>query len=249
MDFFVAYVLPVLHAVLLVFAAWMLGGWLRGPLNRFLERHTDPTLRVFLVGAARPVVLALSLPAALDAIGVSVTSVVAVLSTVGLAIALSLKGSLSNVASGAILLASRPFEVGDAVTVAGVTGRVRRIDFLFTVVETDDGRRVHVGNDKVIALPMERHAAKGHVRVSVLLRVARARFSPALLGAMRSAAQAVPGARVADDSVLLEEIEPEFVRISVRCWAAAAEGHEVRAALFVALHALTAPPAPSPVAE
>jgi small conductance mechanosensitive channel len=245
MDFVILYVLPVVRALVLGGLAWGIGGWLRAPLSRFLERHTDPTLRLFLVGAVRPFVLALALPAALDAVGVSVTSVIAVLSTVGLAVALSLKGSLSNVASGAILLASRPFAVGDSVSAAGITGRVRRITFLFTVIETDDGRQVHIPNDKVLAAPMERHAAAGKVRITIAMRVPRGALTPDLLDRMRVAARSTPGADAAGDAVIPEEIDGDMVRVTVRFWTIPSEAAEARAALFVALNELTRPPAPS----
>jgi small conductance mechanosensitive channel len=239
------YALPVLRAAALAGAAWFIGGWLRGPVNRFLERHTDPTLRLFLVGSVRPFLLAVALPPALDALGISMTSALAVLSTVGLAVALSLKGSLSNVASGAILLAARPFQVGDRVTVGGVTGRVHRITFLFTVVATDEGRRVSIANDKILTLPMERHAADGRVQVTVTMRVARHRLSGDLLEQMRLAARAVPGAQVEDDAVTPEDMDVEGVRVVVRFWALPSEAHEARAALFVALNELTRPPDPT----
>jgi small conductance mechanosensitive channel len=245
MEFLVQYVLPVLRALVIIGATWGLAGWARGPIGRFLERHTDPTLRLFLVGAVRPVLLALALPAALDAVGVSITSVIAVLSTVGLAVALSLKGSLSNVASGAILLATRPFEVGDPVTVAGISGRIHRINFLFTAVHTDDGRRVFIANDKVLAGPMERHAAGGKVRVAIAMRVPRAALSPDLLDRMRLAARDTPGAQIDDDAVIPEEIDGEHVRIGVRFWTTPADAANARAALFVALNELTRPPPPS----
>ncbi len=244
MDFLVAYVVPGLRAAALVFVAWAIGGWLRGPLNRFLDRHTDPTLRLFLVGAARPVLLALALPAALDAIGIQPASIVALLSTVGLAIALSIRGSLSNVASGAILLATRPFAVGDHVSVAAVSGKVQRLNFLFTILETDEGHRVHIPNDKVLSLPIQRHYSNDRVRSSVTMRVPHGRLSAALLQEMYGDARDVPGVQLDDDAVRPDEVEEHAVRVSVRFWTLAAEAHAARSALFVALHARIGPARP-----
>ena len=93
---------PFVRALLIVGISWALGGWLRAPLSRVLERYIEPTFRVFLLGLVRPLFLVLALPAALDSVGVSITSIIALMSTVGLAIALSLKNSLSNVASGTL---------------------------------------------------------------------------------------------------------------------------------------------------
>lgn len=200
-------VMEWVRALAILAVTWALASYLRGPLRRLMAGRVEPTMAAFLVGALRPIGLALALPPALDAVGVSMTSALAVLSTAGLAIALALRDALSNVASGAILLTVRPFRVGDRVTVAGHTGVVARIGFLMVEMDTDDGRRVSVMNDKVVAVPMERHGADGLVRVELVVRLAR---HPDAVARVEAAARAV-GA----DLVVLE-VEVERVRVAVR---------------------------------
>lgn len=194
-------------AILILALTFVGATWVRGPFRRFLAERVEPTTAAFLLGAVRPVALLVALPPALEALGVSIASVLAVLSTAGLAIALALRDSLSNVASGAILLTMRPIRVGDRVTVAGNTGTVVRIGFLIVELDTDDGRRVSVMNDKVLAVPMERHAADGHVRLELVVRLHR-----------RPGAVAEVERRVAPlgFAVVVLEAEHNCVRVSLR---------------------------------
>jgi small-conductance mechanosensitive channel len=197
----------VVRALAILTLTWFLATWLRHPVRRLLAGHVEPTTAGFLLGAVRPVCMALALPPALDAVGVSMTSTLAVLSTAGLAIALALRDALSNVASGAILLTVRPFLVGDRVSVAGHTGVVSRIGFLLVELDTDDGRRVSVMNDKVVALPMERHGADGLVRLELVVRLPR---RPGAVAEVEAVAHTM-GAEV-----VVQEVETERVRVAVR---------------------------------
>jgi small conductance mechanosensitive channel len=229
-------VLPVLRAAAILGATWFVSGWVRGLLARTLDGRADPTLRAFITGAIRPLLLVLAIAPAMDALGIAISSFIALLSTVGLAIAISLRGSLSNAASGALLLSTRPFHVGDLVTIAMITGRVRRIGILTTELEAEDGRRIHITNDKVLAFPMEWHAADGRTRIEVILRVPRADLSGPLLDRVRAAAASVPGGVAGADAIVPLEYENEFARIAVRIWLPAADVPTGRAALFVALN-------------
>lgn len=221
--------LPVLKALVIAAAAWGLGSALRGPLTRLLEGRLEPTAQRFLASALRPALLFVAVPPVLDALGVSMTSALAVLSAAGLAVAMGLRDSLSNVASGVILLTARPFRVGDTVTVAGTTGRVERITFLLVEILTDDGRRVSVTNDKVLGGPMETHAAVGRVRVEVVLRVPPERVDAHLLQRLRDAALDVVGEAV---EVVPGEVDPVGARVTVRAMVDADGAAAVRTRLF-----------------
>lgn len=186
----------VWHAVLgaaMTVAAWFVGGWLRRAVVVVWGERGDATVRNFLVSAIRPAVLVVAVPPVLDTLGVSANSALAVVSAAGLAVAIGLRESLSNVASGVLLLSFRPVQVGDVVTVAGVSGTVTRIGLVLLELETDDGRRVSVTNDRVLAAPMERHAAHGQVRVEVAVRVPIEGVDRTLLDRLQRAAEAELG--------------------------------------------------------
>lgn len=87
--------------------------------------------------------------AALNALGIPVTSFIALLSLAGLAISLALQGVLGNLASGLIVVGSRPFDVGDVIEHDGIAGTVREIRMMHTVVETFDGKMVYIPNSSI----------------------------------------------------------------------------------------------------
>jgi hypothetical protein len=188
------------------------------------------------LSCVHPLLLVIAVPPALEQIGVSVTSIIALLSTVGLTIGFALKDSLSNVASGALLLTTRPFGVGDTVTVAGVTGTVRRVRILTTELDTDDGRRVNVTNDKVLASPMEQHAVGGQTRIEVVLRVPTRQVDGELMLRLTQACRAaVPDA--SGHTVVPLDYDGDHARLAVRTSLSAERAGSARIDLFVALAA------------
>jgi small conductance mechanosensitive channel len=145
-----ALVVKVCAAILLLIAAWMVAGWVQRLLKRLFARtDLDETLERFFANAARWVVLIIGVLICMEAFGVSATSVVALLTTAGVAIGLALQGSLSHFASGVMLLIFRPFKVGDVVTIAGNEGTVDAIDLFTTTIDTGDNRRIIIPNSQV----------------------------------------------------------------------------------------------------
>lgn len=115
------------------------------------KTRLDGTLCVFATNATRIVLYGLVLLATLGTLGVPMTSVVALLGTVGLAVALALKDSLNNVAAGLSLLILRPFRVGDYIEIGSTGGTVLELNFFHTMLNTSDNRRVIIPNSKAIS--------------------------------------------------------------------------------------------------
>ena len=99
------------------------------------------------VKAALYVVLAVSIIALL---GVPMSSVIAAMASVGVAIGLALQGALSNIAGGIMLLIFRPFSVGDYIIAGGEEGTVRSISLVYTVLTTIDNRRISIPNGNLM---------------------------------------------------------------------------------------------------
>ncbi|MFW6281796.1 MAG: mechanosensitive ion channel family protein [bacterium] len=82
-------------------------------------------------------------------IGIEMTSFIAIFSAIGLAVGLSLQGSLSNFAGGILILAFRPFKIGDFIEVSNYKGKVKAIHILYTTITTSDNRQVVLPNGDV----------------------------------------------------------------------------------------------------
>lgn len=94
-------------------------------------------------------IIILSVITALGTMGVQTTSIIAVLGTAGLAIALALKDSLSSLASGIVLIVLRPFKKGDLLELGSITGRVEAINLFHTTLRLPDNKLAIFPNESV----------------------------------------------------------------------------------------------------
>jgi small conductance mechanosensitive channel len=119
-------------------------------LRRRLEKsNIDVTLHKFLSGSVKIVLYFILFMMVASALGIQVTSLVAVLSVAGLAISLSVQGLLSNVLSGLMLLFIKPFKVGDYVEVGGVGGFINEIGFVHTKILSFENILIYLPNSEV----------------------------------------------------------------------------------------------------
>lgn len=116
-------------------------------LEKFLS-HTDMDIGVskFLLSAARMALYALLVFIIVAQLGINIASIVTILGTAGLAIGMSLQGSLSNVAGGILILLMKPFKVGDYVMTTYGDGTVRTIGLVYTTITTIDNRVLTIPN-------------------------------------------------------------------------------------------------------
>jgi len=125
-DWLSTYGLKVIGALAILVIGRVFVGILARLLRRVLRKaNTDETLTRFVTNLSRALLLTFVIIAAISALGVETTSFIAVLGAAGLAIGLALQGSLSNFASGVMLIIFRPFKRGDYVEAGGKAGRLR----------------------------------------------------------------------------------------------------------------------------
>lgn len=140
-------------AIVILCAGWTLANaaarWLRRVLSSV--DHIDPTLKPLVASLLRYAVIGFTLMAVLERFGVRTTSVIALLGATGIAIGLALQGTLSNVASGVMLLLLRCFRVGDEITAGNYTGVVKEIGLFRTSLVTGDGLYVSIPNSSLFS--------------------------------------------------------------------------------------------------
>ncbi len=159
-------------ALLLLAIAWFLSGWVGRILERGMTRaKIDATLTRFLARLVGWLILLLAILACLSIFGVETTSFAAVLGAAGIAIGLAFQGTLSNFASGLMLLVFRPFQVGDVISVAGITGKVYAIEIFTTTIDSFDNRRYIVPNGSVFGTTIENITFHPERRVEVTVGV------------------------------------------------------------------------------
>lgn len=131
----------------------------------------DPILVNFLKNLVYYIILAAVVIMALGQLGVQTTSLIAVMGAAGLAIGLALKDSLSNFASGVMLVMFRPFKLGDVVEVAGKTGKVQEIRIFSTIINTPDQKEMIVPNGLITSDVITNFTAQKTRRVDLIIGV------------------------------------------------------------------------------
>ncbi len=137
----------LITALAILIAGWVIGKWVSKRITNL--KKLDDTLKSFLGGLAKYTILAIAFVAVLGQLGVQTASLLAVLGAAGLAIGLALQGTLSNVASGVMLLLLRPFNVGDFVTVGGTSGTVKSLSLFATELATGDNVHIFMPNSQL----------------------------------------------------------------------------------------------------
>lgn len=122
-----------------------------GVVHKALQkmRGSSDLLRDFFSNVARRVVFFIGVVIALSMLGIDITPFVAALGAAGFVIGFALQGTLSNFASGLMILIYRPYDLGDLVTVAGTTGTVAAMTLVSTTLKLADNQRVVIPNNSI----------------------------------------------------------------------------------------------------
>lgn len=111
-----------------------------------ITRELDPTLSKFLADILNWILKVLLFVTFISKLGIETSSFVAILGAAGLAVGLSLQGSLSNFAGGMLIILFKPFKVGDTIEAQGVIGTVKEIQIFITKLITANNQTIFVPN-------------------------------------------------------------------------------------------------------
>jgi small conductance mechanosensitive channel len=137
--------------LLIALAIIIIGFWITKRVVKLITkvmqaRNVDETLRPFARSTVNFLLKAVVLIVAISTMGVEMTSIIAILGSIGLAIGLALQGSLANFAGGILVLTLKPFKKGDFIEAQGVSGFVEEISIISTTILTLDFKTVYIPN-------------------------------------------------------------------------------------------------------
>ena len=225
-DVVTLYGLDVIGALAILIVGWMIAGWVRSAVNRALGKvpNMDNTLRPFLANMVRWVILAFVIVAVLNQFGVETTSMIAVLGAAGLAIGLALQGTLSNVASGVMLLLMRPFKIGDFITAGSLSGTVMEIGLFTSELKTGDGIYIMAPNSQIWNQNIINFARNPTRRIDILVGIA---YDDDIDAAQKALQDMMGGdARVLKDPApmtMVMDLADSSVNVNLSCWANVAD--------------------------
>ena len=216
-----AWGLKVLGGLALLIAGLLVARVIRSATTGTLRRSglLDPGLVHFLGRLVYYGVVSLILISVLGIVGIETASLITVLAASSLAIGLALQGSLSNFASGVMLLVFRPYRPGDYVELGEYEGWVKEIGVFSTKLDTNENTRVVIPNNQVAESPVLNWSTNGTRRIDLEIEVSV--NSP--MSAVRQAIEAM----LSEEALVLAEPAPlvaaaDFgdtsVKLAVRPW-------------------------------
>jgi len=139
---------PILIGAIIV---WIIGSMIIKKIvalfNKFLDKkNTDTSLRPFLKSLVSTLLKIMLIISVLGMLGVEMTSFIALLGAVGLAIGMALSGTLQNFAGGVMILAFKPFKIGDFIEAQGHKGNVKEIQIFNTILTDLDNKTIILPN-------------------------------------------------------------------------------------------------------
>jgi small conductance mechanosensitive channel len=223
------YISPWLPKIAIALIVFIIGRWLARAITRAIEAGMtragqDVTLVKFLGRLIYTTLFFAVIIAALDQLGVQTTSLLAVLGAAGLAVGLALQGSLSNFASGVMLIIFRPFKVGDFIEAAGVSGSVEEVGVFATKMVTTDNRLIILPNSQVGGGVVINYSAKDTRRVDLAVGVSYDDDLQKVRNIIMKAL--VDDARVLKDpapTVLITGLGESSVDFAIRPWCASSD--------------------------
>lgn len=220
-NFFVLNGWKIIAVVVLIILGLFVIRIIKRTMRRvFARRHVDTIVSYFITSVVNVILVILLIVAIFDIMGISTAPFVAVLGTIGLALALSMQDSLSNVASGIVIIITKPFKQGDYIDVGGIAGSVIKINMLTTELTTFDNKTVIMPNNKVAKSEITNFSNLETRRVDFKFNVAYG----SSIGQVRQVLQSV----IKKNPLILSEPEPQIVvlehasssiLIGVRVWA------------------------------
>jgi small conductance mechanosensitive channel len=143
----------------------------RGISKVMQKQGVDKTLQTFICNLVRISLMVVVVIAAIGAIGIQTTSFIAIFGAAGLAVGLALQGSLSNFASGVLIILFRPYRVGDFIEAAGIAGSVEQVQILTTVLKTGDNKQIIVPNSQIMDSIITNYSANDTRRIDMVVGV------------------------------------------------------------------------------
>jgi small conductance mechanosensitive channel len=149
-NFLVNYSFQLLGALLVLVLGFVVGGWISRAVLRLMEhRNVDQTLREFLAGVVKMIVVGVFLLAVLDKLGISVTPLIAAIGGLAVGASFAIQGPVSNYGAGLVIILTRMFKLGDTITVQGCSGQVEEISLATTILKTEDGELIVIPNRQI----------------------------------------------------------------------------------------------------
>jgi small conductance mechanosensitive channel len=182
-------------------------------------RKMDEDLKPFLLSITSAILNLILILLCTNIIGIETTSFVAIFSAAGLAVGFALQGSLSNFASGVLLLVFKPFKFGDIINIQGTTGKVQAIRVFDTVIITPDNKTIIIPNGKIFSGNIINYTAQGTIRVDMFFAASNQHPADTIRRSIQKAIDICPFA-IQDKThdIMIGKLNDKAIQFDISVW-------------------------------
>lgn len=239
MLYFVENGVRIAIAIGIIVVGFWLAKAIAGMILRVCDkRRIDVTLARFFAGFSRLVIIAFAGIMALSKAGIEITPFIALLGASAFGLSLAVQGPISNYGAGIVLIITRPFKVGDTLSVSGENGIVQNINLGTTLLENEDDEIITIPNRKVLGEIFTNSQEFKVVEAVVGIEYAAdpEQAIACITTAIQGVAHIAPG-RTPD--VGIDEFADSAINIGYRVWVPTQTYHKTRYKINLAIyHAL-----------
>jgi len=150
-EFIINYSFQILGAIIILIVGAKLAGWLGRLVTRLCEKkNVEITLARFLGNVVKILTLTFVIIIAIGKFGISIAPFIAALGAIAFGTSFAISGPVSNYGAGLVIILSRPFVIGDTITLNNVSGLVEEIHLATTILTTEDDERITIPNKHII---------------------------------------------------------------------------------------------------
>jgi small conductance mechanosensitive channel len=150
-DFFVNYSFQVIGAILVLIIGVLVARSVASFLLKLFERKDlDVTLSKFTAAAVKGIIIGFAIIIALGKFGITIAPFVAALAAMAFGASFAIQAPLANYGAGLVIILTRPFVVGNTITVTGVSGVVDEITLGATTLTDEDGVKITIPNKHIV---------------------------------------------------------------------------------------------------
>jgi small conductance mechanosensitive channel len=150
-EFLVKYSFQIIGAFIILLIGIKLAGWLGRAVTGFCEKHKiDITLSRFLGNLVKVLTITFVIIIAIGKFGISIAPFIAALGALAFGSSFAIQGPLSNYGAGISIILTKPFKVGNTISVKGVSGVVEEIRLAATVLTTEDSEVITIPNKHIV---------------------------------------------------------------------------------------------------
>jgi len=238
-TFFVTYSFQLVGALIILLIGLLISNRVARLVARTCDKHgLDITLSRFLASCTKIIIIVAVAVICLGKIGINVTPFVAAIGALSLGAGLAMQGLLANYAAGFNIILTRPFVVGDTITVQGVTGIVKEVRLAQTILSDEDEISILIPNRHIVGEII--HNSNAFKVVESTLGVAYTSDIDQVIATIKTVLHEIGVDTNRPPQVGIDEFGDSSINFGIRYWVPTEKYHQLRFSvndqLFKALH-------------